>query len=98
MNTTERNEVIRECIMTIGEVVMSDDDWGKGYGEGYNDARGVLEALLSPTDQGVAPRELQRGHASPITQGCICPPGAEKTCQGPMCPRRPMISATGRQP
>lgn len=22
-------------------------------------------------------------------QGCICPPGAEKTCQGGMCPRRP---------
>lgn len=20
--------------------------------------------------------------------GCICPPGAEKTCEGPLCPRR----------
>lgn len=24
----------------------------------------------------------------PIPQGCICPPGAELTCQGPFCPRR----------
>lgn len=22
--------------------------------------------------------------------GCICPPGSEKTCQGPLCPRRPV--------
>lgn len=24
------------------------------------------------------------------TVGCICPPGAEKTCQGPLCPRKPV--------
>ena len=24
----------------------------------------------------------------PHLQGCICPVGAEKTCQGPLCPRR----------
>lgn len=23
------------------------------------------------------------------THGCICPAGAEKTCAGPLCPRRP---------
>lgn len=22
------------------------------------------------------------------SHGCICPPGSEKTCQGPLCPRR----------
>lgn len=22
------------------------------------------------------------------TMGCVCPAGAEKTCQGPLCPRR----------
>lgn len=27
---------------------------------------------------------------SPRAAGCICPPGAEKTCRGPMCPRRPI--------
>lgn len=24
------------------------------------------------------------------SQGCVCPPGAEKTCRGPLCPRRPI--------
>lgn len=28
------------------------------------------------------------------SQGCICPPGAERTCQGPLCPRKPLGSAT----
>lgn len=23
-------------------------------------------------------------------QGCVCPPGAEATCKGPLCPRRPI--------
>jgi hypothetical protein len=22
--------------------------------------------------------------------GCICPPTAEQTCQGPLCPRKPV--------
>jgi len=26
---------------------------------------------------------------SPIFQGCICPPGANETCQNPKCPRKP---------
>lgn len=26
----------------------------------------------------------------PVSHGCICPPGAEQTCAGPMCPRRPI--------
>lgn len=25
------------------------------------------------------------------TQGCVCPPGAERTCQGPLCPRQKWI-------
>lgn len=31
------------------------------------------------------------------TQGCVCPPGSEATCQGSFCPRqplRPLSSAT----
>lgn len=28
------------------------------------------------------------GYTMPVQQGCICPPGAEQTCQGAMCPRR----------
>lgn len=31
---------------------------------------------------------------SGVTQGCICPVGAEKTCQGPLCPRRPIGPVT----
>lgn len=34
----------------------------------------------------------QRDLSTPIithrAPGCICPPGAEKTCKGPLCPRR----------
>jgi hypothetical protein len=26
-------------------------------------------------------------------RGCICPPGAEKTCQGFGCPRKPIIAS-----
>lgn len=29
-----------------------------------------------------------------VQQGCICPPGSEATCRGPMCPRRPIGSPT----
>ena len=29
-----------------------------------------------------------------VGYGCICPPGSERTCQGPLCPRRP-ISVSG---
>lgn len=28
----------------------------------------------------------------PQLRGCICPPGSEMTCQGPLCPRRPLYS------
>ena len=27
--------------------------------------------------------------------GCICPPGAEATCQGPLCPRRGVSKGAG---
>jgi len=34
---------------------------------------------------------------APLSQprGCICPPGSEKTCQGPLCPRRGAIVLSG---
>jgi hypothetical protein len=33
----------------------------------------------------------QIGHGTPLAgHGCICPPGAEATCKGPLCPRRPI--------
>lgn len=38
---------------------------------------------------------------APIIQapGCVCPPTSEKTCQAPMCPRKPFsISASGIGP
>lgn len=36
-------------------------------------------------------RELIAEVAKPVaTQGCICPPTAERTCQGMMCPRKPV--------
>lgn len=30
----------------------------------------------------------------PVQRGCICPPGAEQTCMGEMCPRKPMFAKT----
>jgi hypothetical protein len=32
--------------------------------------------------------------SAPAPHGCICPPGSEKTCQGLLCPRRAIGSAT----
>jgi len=26
----------------------------------------------------------------PVMRGCVCPPGAEATCQGFACPRKPL--------
>lgn len=33
-------------------------------------------------------------HLQTTGAGCVCPAGAEKTCMGPMCPRRPIVGAT----
>lgn len=31
--------------------------------------------------------------SSPAPHGCVCPVGAEKTCAGPLCPRKPIGQA-----
>lgn len=31
---------------------------------------------------------------APIAQGCIYPPGANKECEAPMCPRKPAQSVS----
>lgn len=36
------------------------------------------------------PRAPQLAPPGIVAQGCICPPGAEKSCQGAFCPRRPV--------
>jgi hypothetical protein len=42
---------------------------------------------IASSDGRGAPCPLcQWGNARP--QGCVCPPGAEKTCKGALCPRR----------
>lgn len=40
------------------------------------------------------------GHSLSMTQqGCICPPGSERTCQGALCPRRaPSSPSCGAPP
>lgn len=30
----------------------------------------------------------------PVPPGCICPPGANLTCEAPLCPRKPAPSMT----
>lgn len=34
-----------------------------------------------------APKE----YSKPQTQGCICPPTSEQTCQNQYCPRKPVL-------
>ena len=43
----------------------------------------------------LGPVQPKVGRVEPAQHGCICPPGAEKTCQGPTCPRRPWGLARG---
>lgn len=43
-----------------------------------------------PTTPPVYPYQVP--YPMPVIQGCICPPGAEKTCQGACCPRRGMTT------
>lgn len=56
--------------------------------------------LLLPSDGGDIPPldeamqaladEIVKATSRSAAQGCVCPPGAEKTCQGALCPRRPI--------
>lgn len=50
--------------------------------------------------QDLGPVQQRVGHIEFEPRGCICPPGAEKTCQGLNCPRRaPSFGpAVGSQP
>lgn len=32
--------------------------------------------------------------SGPASHGCVCPIGAEKSCQGPLCPRKPAPKAS----
>ncbi len=44
--------------------------------------------------QDMGPVKPARPTVQPMQMvGCICPAGAEKTCQGPTCPRRPLSTA-----
>lgn len=56
-------------------------------GVSIRDDRYVRETDLGPVQLRI------RDMISPRIQGCICPVGAEKTCQGAMCPRKPIGSA-----
>ena len=47
------------------------------------EARRFMQTALAPMP--VYPRSL----------GCICPPGANKECENPACPRKPVRNAWG---
>jgi hypothetical protein len=38
-------------------------------------------------------QQVGRITLTPNQQGCICPPGANLTCQAPLCPRKPISGA-----
>lgn len=40
--------------------------------------------------------EISSLHRAVQAPGCICPPGAQATCQGALCPRRGYPLAAGR--
>lgn len=44
------------------------------------------------------PPRLPTWSNTPAPHGCICPPGSETTCQGPLCPRRPISPASSVTP
>lgn len=57
--------------------------------------RGFCPHSLPPGNCSVCnPPQMKRGSYIAPTQGCICPPGSERTCRGPMCPRQPIPAAT----
>jgi len=37
----------------------------------------------------IIPGQMAVGHTSLQSQGCVCPAGANLTCQSPTCPRKP---------
>ena len=49
------------------------------------DGRYIKTTDLGPVTPAPAPSV-----ATTPTRGCVCPPGAEKTCQGALCPRQPV--------
>jgi hypothetical protein len=55
--------------------------------------RGALLNSEICVDLGYCDGSGGRGWRGAAPPGCICPPTSEKTCQSPICPRRPM---TGR--
>jgi hypothetical protein len=54
----------------------------------------TIELIIDASKAVEAIKAMRREAAEP--QGCICPPGAEATCQGPLCPRR-SVAIVGRQ-
>jgi Lar family restriction alleviation protein len=52
-------------------------------------ARAALLVIQQDTVAG----EVERRPQSPVIgHGCICPPGSERTCRGPLCPRQSLVN------
>lgn len=47
---------------------------------------GDREALLGAIDN--LSERIDDAHS--IRRGCICPPGSNKECEAPLCPRKPI--------
>jgi hypothetical protein len=61
---------------------------------GHPDARAVIADMIRDyramvTSAPSPPVLAQDSAMAPVQAGCICPPGAEISCRGPLCPRRP---------
>ena len=35
---------------------------------------------------------------TPVVRGCVCPPGANRDCESPTCPRKPTQTSTEYRP
>ena len=82
---------------------MSGDQWTQGGITVY--INGELYLVFDEDDptstNGKRQRLVKTTHtvmpaAASLPMGCICPPGAEATCEGPMCPRRRQRPLTHR--
>jgi hypothetical protein len=59
----------------------------------WTDMWAAFDKLFDEQDTFKASRRIERIVNPAASHGCVCPVGAEATCKGPLCPRRPIGDA-----
>jgi hypothetical protein len=60
----------------------------------WTDMWAAFDKLFDETDAFRAASKIERVVSPRSHHGCVCPVGAEATCKGPLCPRRPIGPAS----